>query len=145
MFQECVLETASRHLIFHGALVLLVALLYGAPYARAIKSGASAQVVNSWRVAHQSLTLGALLMFSIAAILPTLLVPVGLKWLISVSLISLAYAFAIATPLAAITQDRGLASGGRGLARLVYWGNITGAWTSLVAAISLVFAAAMSL
>ena len=139
------METASHHLIFHGALVLLVALLYGAPYARAIKSGASAQVVNSWRVAHQSITLGALLMFSIAAILPTLLIPLGLKWLIAVSLIASAYAFVIATPLAAITQDRGLASGGRGLARLVYWGNITGAWTSLVAAISLVIAATMSL
>lgn len=139
------METASRHLIFHGALVLLMALLYGAPYARAIKSGAKAQVVNSWRVAHQSITLGALLMFSIAAILPTLLVPLGLKWLIAVSLIASAYAFVIATPLAAITQDRGLASGSQGWARLVYWGNITGAWTSFVAAISLVIAAAMSL
>jgi hypothetical protein len=38
MFQECVLETASRHLIFHGALVLLVALLYGALYAFAIST-----------------------------------------------------------------------------------------------------------
>lgn len=112
IFKECILETASRHLIFHGALLLLIALLYGAPYARAIKSGASAQVVNSWRVAHQSITLGSLLMFSIAAVLPTLLVPVGVKWLIATALIISAYAFAVATPLAAITKDRGLASDG---------------------------------
>ena len=103
-----ILELSSRHLIFHGTLLLLIALLYGAPYAKAIKSGAPAQVVNSWRVAHQSL-------------------------------------FTIATPLAAITQDRGLISGSQGWARLVYWGNLVGAWTSLVAASSLVFAAAMSL
>lgn len=84
-------------------------------------------------------------MFSIAAVLPTLLVPVGVKWLISTALIISAYAFAVATPLAAITKDRGLASGGRGLARLVYWGNITGAWSSLVAAGALLIAAGMSL
>jgi hypothetical protein len=139
------LETSSRHLIFHGTVVLLAALLYGAPYAKAIKSGATVQVVNSWRVAHQSLCLGAVLMFSVAAILPFLSVSAALKSLIVVALVASSYAFTIATPLAAITQDRGLASGGQGLARLVYWGNITGAWTSLVAAGALVVAAGMSL
>ena len=122
-----------------------MALLYGAPYAKAIKSGASAQVVNSWRVAHQSLCLGAILMFSVAAILPVLSAPLIMKWLIASTLITSGYAFTIATPLAAITQDRGLVSGSQGWARLVYWGNIIGAGTSLVAASSLVVAAAMSL
>lgn len=122
-----------------------MALLYGAPYAKAIKLGATAQVVNSWRVAHQSLCLGAILMFSVAAILPVLSAPLIMKWLIASTLITSGYAFTIATPLAAITQDRGLVSGGQGWARLVYWGNIIGAGTSLVAASSLVVAAAMSL
>jgi hypothetical protein len=139
------LETSSSHLIFHGALVLLSALLYGVPYAKAIKSGASAQVVNSWRVAHQSLCLGAVLMFSVAAVLPSLSTPLALKWLIAAALIISSYAFAIATPLAAITQDRGLAAGGQGWARVVYWGNLTGAWTSLVAASAFLVAAGMSL
>jgi len=132
-------------LIFHGALVLLIGLLYGAPYAKAIKSGASAQVVNSWRVAHQSLCLGAVLMLSVGAILPFLSIPLALKWLIAAALIISSYAFAIATPLAAITQDRGLAAGGQGWARVVYWGNLTGAWTSLVAASAFLVAAGMSL
>lgn len=140
-----ILESFSSQLIFHGALVLLMALSYGAPYAKAIKSGATAQVVNSWRVAHQSLCLGAILMFSVAAILPHLSAPMALKWLIAVALIMSSYAFTVATPLAAITQDRGLVSGSQGWARLVYWGNLIGAWTSLVAAGSLVFAAAVSL
>jgi hypothetical protein len=140
-----ILEPSSSHLIFHGALVLLIALLYGAPYAKAIKSGATAQVVNSWRVAHQSLCIGAILMFSVAAILPYLSATLAMKWLIASALITSSYAFTIATPLAAITQDRGLVSGSKGWARLVYWGNLTGAWTSLVAAGSLVVAAAMSL
>lgn len=125
--------------------MLLIALLYGAPYAKAIKSGASAQVVNSWRVAHQSLCLGAVLMFSVAAVLPFLSTPLALKWLIAAALIISSYAFAIATPMAAITQDRGLAAGGQGWARVVYWGNLTGAWTSLVAASAFLVAAGMSL
>jgi hypothetical protein len=67
-----ILEASSRHLIFHGAVVLLAALLYGAPDAKAIKSESAAQVVNSWRVAHLSLCLGAILMFSGAAVMPFL-------------------------------------------------------------------------
>lgn len=126
-------------------MVLLAALLYGAPYAKAIKSESAGQVVNSWRVAHQSLCLGAILMFSVAALLPFLTVSVWLKWLIVVSLITSSYAFAISTPLAAITQDRGLAKGGQGWARLVYWGNITGAWSSLLGAAALLVAAGLSL
>jgi hypothetical protein len=132
-------------LILHGAVVLLAALLYGAPYARAIQSGAAAQVVNSWRVAHQSMTLGAVLMFSVAGTLPLLLAPVALKWLIAGASIVSAYAFAIATPLAAITKNRGLTAGSQGWARLVYGGNIVGAWTSLVSAVALLAAAAMSI
>lgn len=140
-----ILDPPSRHLIFHGALVLLIALLYGAPYAKAIKSAATPQVVNSWRVAHQSLCLGAILMLSVAAILPYLSAPLTLKWLIVAALIVSSYAFTVATPLAAITQDRGLVPGSQGWARLVYWGNLIGAWASLVAASSLLVAAAMSL
>ena len=84
-------------------------------------------------------------MFSVAALLPFLTVSVSLKWLIVVSFITSSYAFAIATRLAAITQDRGLAKGGQGWVRLVYWGNITGAWTSLLGAGALLVAAGRSL
>ncbi len=84
-------------------------------------------------------------MFSVAAVLPFLSVSVSLKWLIVVSFITSSYAFTIATPLAAITQDRGLTKGGQGWARLVYWGNITGAWTSLLGAAALLLAAGLSL
>ena len=139
------MNPAAHHLAFHGTIVLLFALLLGAPYARAIKSNASAQVVNSWRVAHQSLSLGAALMFSVAAVLPTLAKSQFLAWSVSLCLIVSSYAFCVATPLAAITKDRGLAAGSTGLARLVYWGNILGAAASLLGAFTLVFAAGVSL
>jgi hypothetical protein len=126
-------------------MVLLVGLIYGAPYARAIKRGAPAQVVNSWRVAHLSIPLGATLMFAIAAVLPSLAVNAVFKWGIVAALLLSSYAFCVATPLAAITRDRGLAAGGKGLARLVYLGNMVGAGSSLLAGVLLVCASFASL
>lgn len=139
------MNQASQHLAFHGTIVLLFALLLGAPYARAIKSNASDQVINSWRVAHQSLSLGAALMFSVAAVLPMVTKSEPLAWAISLCLIVSSYAFCVATPLAAITKDRGLVAGAKGLARLVYLGNMVGALSSLVGAFILVFSAGVSL
>ena len=139
------MEPAARHLVFHAAIVLSIGLAYGAPYARAIKSGAPTNVVHSWRVAHLSIPIGATLMFAIAPLLSFFSTPQLLKWLIAGLLGVSAYAFCVALPLAAITGDRGLASGARGLARLVYFGNVVGAWTSMAAAFLLVYAAFVSL
>lgn len=139
------MNQASQHLAFHGTIVLLFALLLGVPYARAIKSNASDQVIHSWRVAHQSLSFGAALMFSVAAVLPTVAKSESLAWAVSLCLIVSSYAFCVATPLAAITNDRGLAAGAKGLARFVYLGNMVGALSSLVGAFILVFSAGASL
>lgn len=139
------METVSRHLLLHGSIVLLIALLFGAPYAKAIKRSADAQVVNSWRVAHQSLTIGALLLLALAVIMDGLAVSSALKWVVAVSFIVSAYAFTVATPLAAITRDRGLKAGARGWAGLVYMGNVLGALTSLVGAALLVLVALLAL
>jgi hypothetical protein len=139
------MNSASVHLAFHGTVVLLFALLLGAPYARAIKSEAPAQVVNSWRVAHQSLSLGAALMFAVAAVLPILASSQVMAWSVALCFIVSSYAFCVATPLAALTRDRGLSSDARGLARLVYWGNMLGASSSLVGAFILMLAGGASL
>lgn len=139
------MPASSRHLIFHGAVVLLFGLLLGAPYARAIKAGAAAHIVNSWRVAHLSLPIGATLMFAVAAVLPSLLVAIQIKWVIAVALIVSAYGFCVSTPLAAVTGQRGLSSGGVGLGKLVYLGNMVGAWSSVVASVTLLYAAFVSL
>ena len=139
------MSQASHHLAFHGTIVLLFALLLGVPYARAIKSNAPAQATNSWRVAHQSLSLGAVLMFSVAAVLPTVAKSQALAWSVALCFIVSSYAFCVATPLAAITEDRGLSSGAKGRARLVYIGNMIGAASSLIGAIILAFSAGYSL
>lgn len=139
------MEPIARHLILHAAIVLLIGLVYGVPYARAIKSGAPANIVHSWRVAHLSIPLGATLMFAVAGILSFFAISAFAKWLIVILLSVSAYAFCISTALAAITGDRGLASGARGLARLVYLGNVVGAVTSMAAALVIVYAAFVSL
>ena len=139
------MDAYSRHLIFHASVILFLGLLYGAPYGRAINRGAPAHIVNSWRVAHQAVPIGATLMFAIATVLPSFAVSEQIKWLIAVLLIASSYAFAVSTPLAAITGHRGLTSKGQGLARLVYVGNMVGATTSLIASVLLIFAGFVSL
>ena len=139
------MSPSSRHLVFHGAVVLLFGLLLGAPYARAIKRDAAAHIVNSWRIAHLSLPVGATLMLAVAALLPLLAVAAQVKWIIALALIVSAYGFCVSTPLAAITGQRGLSSGGVGLGKLVYLGNLVGAWGSVVAAAALLYAAFVSL
>jgi hypothetical protein len=138
------MELSARHLIFHGALMLLFGLLLGAPYARAIKSNAAAHIINSWRVAHASLPMGAILMLVTAALFPALAVSASIKWAITITLVISAYGFCIALPLAAITGQRGLAAG-KGLGQVVYLGNVIGAIGSLVSAVIFLYATFVSL
>lgn len=100
--------TSAKHLVFHGTLVLLFGLLLGAPYGKAINSGAPAHIVNSWRIAHQSLPIAAILMFSVAVLLSSFSVPETVSWFIAGCLIASSYFFSVSMPLAAITGHRGL-------------------------------------
>ena len=137
--------TAARHLAFHGSLVLLFGLALGSPYAKAINRQATAHIVNSWRVAHQSLPIAAGLMLTVAALLTPLGVSPELAWMISGSLTLSSYCFCVSMPLAAITGHRGLTRGTNVKENLVLWANVGGAGLSAVAALFLVAACALSL
>jgi hypothetical protein len=139
------MHTAAHHLLLHGSIVLLFGLLLGGPYAKAIKRGAPPNIVNAWRVAHLSLPIGGTLMLAVAALLPSMTVPTALAWVIAIAFIVSAYGFCVSTPLAALTGERGLSSGGAGLGRLVYFGNWVGAVASIVGAAALVIVAFLSL
>lgn len=67
--------SSARHLAFHGAVVLLVGLVCGAPYGRAINRGAAAHTVNAWRVAHASLPIGATVMLAVSGVVSAFVVP----------------------------------------------------------------------
>jgi hypothetical protein len=139
------MEPCARHLAFHGAIVLLIGLLCGAPYARAIRRGAPAHIVHSWRVAHASLPIGATLMFAVAALLSSFAVAPSVKWLVAGALVVSSYAFCLSLPLAATVGHRGLSATGPTSAKLVYTGNMIGSGASLVAALALVYAGFVSL
>lgn len=139
------MDPSARHLAFHGAIVLLIGLLCGGPYARAINRNAPAHIVHSWRVAHASLPIGAILMFTAAALLSSFEVATQVKWLIAVALIVSSYAFCFSLPLAATVGHRGLSSQGPLAAKLVFVGNMLGAWASVVAAFALIYAGFVSL
>jgi len=139
------MDTSSRQLVFHGAVVLLIGLLCGAPYGRAVNRNAPEHVVHSWRVAHGSIPLGAALMFGVAAVLSHLRGDASLKWAVALFLIVSSYAFCFSLPLAAVVGHRGLSSRGPTSAKRVYAGNVIGAVSSLAAAVVFIYAAYISL
>src|SRR5690349_15923654 len=142
---EYPMDASARHLVFHGAIILLVGLLCGAPYGRAINGRAAAHIVHSWRVAHLSLPIGAILMFAVAPLLASFTVVGQIKQLIADLLIVSGYSFCAALPLAAMVGERGLSHRGRLKAKAVFVGNLVGAVTSLLASLILVYAAFESL
>lgn len=139
------MHASARQLFFHGAVVLLIGLLCGAPYGRAINRRSSAQLTAAWRLAHGSLPISAGIMFAICAVLSALSIADSLRWVIAIALIASSYAFCISLPLAATVGHRGLSAGGPLSAKLVFAGNSLGALGSLVAAVALVYAGWVSL
>jgi hypothetical protein len=139
------MESAARHLVFHGAIVLFIGLLCGAPYGRAIKAGAPPHIVHSWRVAHSSLPMGAILMFAAALLLGSFAVAGHIKVLIAALLILSGYSFCVSLPLAAMVGHRGLSYQGPLKAKVVFAGNVLGSVTSMAASLALIYAAFVSL
>lgn len=125
--------------------MLLIGLLAGAPYGRAIVLNAPPHIVNAWRVAHASLPMGATLGFAMAGILSSLSVSQFCKSLIVLPFIVASIGFCFALPLGAVVGQRGLSRTGPFANRLVYTGNIVGAVGSLMSSVVLLYAAFVSL
>ena len=139
------MHSSAHHLLLHGLIVLLVGLLYGAPYGRAINRGAPESLVHAWRVAHASLPIGAVVMLAVSAVLSGLAVTEPIKWFIAITLIASSYAFCFSLPLAAVTGHRGLSYEDPLAAKCVYLGNAVGAVLSLLSTVLLIYAAFVSL
>jgi glucan phosphoethanolaminetransferase (alkaline phosphatase superfamily) len=135
------MEESAKHLFFHGTVILLLALLSGIPYGRSLLKKQSENIIFAWRVAHSSLTMGAILMFSLVPILSLLVISVTVKELIALFFIVSAYSFSFALYLSPLTGYRGLHHKGPFLAKAVYFGNFIGALTSTLGALILLYAA----
>lgn len=132
-------------MIFHATVMLLVGLICGAPYGRAINRQQPASTIAAWRVAHASLPMGAALMIAIGAVQSSLKISSAVAWSMTWSFVISAYAFCVSLPLAAVVGHRGLSSEGPAKAKLVYLGNLVGAWGSMVGALLLLYASWVSL
>ena len=139
------MSPTTLHLIFHGAVVLLYALLCGAPYGRAINKDATTRTIDAWRLAHSSLTIGAILMLVVALVLPLLTVGEPVRWFIALSFIVSSYAFCVSLTLGPVLGYRGLSAEGPLSAKLVYVGNIVGAGGALFGAVGLLYGSFVSL
>jgi len=139
------MEESARHLMFHAVIVLLVGLLAGIPYAKAINRNTNESLIEAWRVAHTALPMGAILMLVISVSLSSLNVAIYLKWTISISFILSVYAFVWALILRPFVGYRGLSSKGPIAEKLVYFGNLLGSITSLFGTVMLLYAVWLNL
>lgn len=135
------IEEPARHLLFHGVIILLLGLLAGIPYGRAIVKKEPDSLIVAWRVAHSALSMGALLMLALVPILPLLQVGLNIKWSIAGLFIVSGYAFSFALYLGPNVGQRGLSYTGPFFAKTVYLGNSIGAFAALLGTLTLLFAA----
>lgn len=119
----------SQQLIFHGSVILLLGLIAGAPYARAILKKRSKDTIHIWRMAHLALPIAAILLFAIASFIPTLEVSSQTQWMIAILLIASSYAFGFAMFVGAQAGERGLTFRGPMIAKVAHLGHMVGVLT----------------
>jgi hypothetical protein len=123
------MKNLITYLALHGVLVLIVSLISGRWFSKAITSKGNEV---AWRVVHSGGSMGGIMLIAFSSLLPILVLP---KWGIEVfiwSIILGTWAFVIAMIIAAVTGERGLVWGGSVLNRGVYTGYLMGAFLSLL-------------
>lgn len=131
----------TTQLIFHGAVILLVGLLCGAPLGSAVVRGKPEETVRAWRVAHSSLVMGGVLLLALAGIVARLQLGALPLALLVWAFVGSSYGFALVLPLGAHYGHRGLTAAPPFINRVLYIGNIIGATGLLVGTVVLLWAA----
>ena len=122
----------------HAAIVLLIGLIVGFPFATATTAGGD---VRAWRMAHLEGLLNGLLMLGVAAASPFLTLGPRAQAALFWTLIVTGYGNALASWLAAGSGERGLAAGGSLSNNLVFAGFMIAVVTVIVALIVLAIGA----
>ncbi len=130
----------TKQLILHGAVIILVGFLCGAPLGRATARGKE-EAARAWRVAHSSLVSGGVLLLAIAGVIAHLQLSAFALGLLVWSFVASTYVFAVVLPLAAHYGHRGLTSAPPLLNRLIYVGNMAGAGGLLLGVVVLLWGA----
>lgn len=146
-------EHLRSRLIAHGALVFLVGLLAGFPFAffelgKLALWPIPAEVpislpgdVRGWRMAHLEGILNGLTLFAVAALWSHLRLRQGEQRLLTWSLLVTAWGNAIASMIGPVSGGRGLEFGG-GVANSLMYLLFVAAVVAILAAMSLVFVGA---
>jgi len=146
-------EQLRSRLIAHGALVFLVGLVAGFPFAffelgkialwpvPAEMPVALPGDVRAWRMAHLEGILNGLTLFAVAALWTHLSLRPGEQRLLYWALVITAWGNAIASALGPVTGGRGLEFGG-GIANSVMYLLFVAAVAAILAAMGLVFVGA---
>jgi hypothetical protein len=132
---------ATKQLILHGGIILLVGLLSGVPFGRAVVRGKPESVVRGWRVAHSGITLGGVLLLVLASVVPQLRLGASMRVFLVWAFVASSYGFAVALPLGAHYGHRGLNSAPPFLNRVVFLGNMIGVAGSLAGVFILLWGA----
>jgi hypothetical protein len=139
------MEPAAAHLLLHGAIILTIGLLDGAPYGWAIGKK-DEELIRAWKLAHLSLSLGGVTLIAVASAISQLGGSGWLHWGIAGSFISSGYGFTLAMNLEPFVRARGLTwKAGKAGNNAVYTGNLIGAIGSLSGSFLLIWTAAQTI
>jgi hypothetical protein len=123
----------QRRLVFHGAIILLAGSLCGFPEMVAIRSGTPEPQLHAWRVAHQALIGGGIMLIAVGAALDHVtLSSSAAAWLVW-ALVAVAYGAVVGLGLAAFAGVRGLEPTGPPLNLIAFLGNVAVGAGTLVA------------
>ena len=106
-------------MIFHGAVVILLGLLAGFPYALVV-TGSLGGSERAWRMAHLEGVLNGLLVIVVAAVWDRLALHGWKRDVLAWSLVLMAYGNVVASVIGATFAVRGLEPGGSPSNTLVY-------------------------
>jgi hypothetical protein len=125
-------ESEQRRLVFHGAIILLAGSLCGIPEGGAVMHGLPEAQIHAWRVAHDALVAGGIMMIAVGAALPLVAGASAARW-VRWSLVAVGYGAVVGLGLAAVAGVRGLQPTGPALNFVAFLGNVAVAVGTLVA------------
>lgn len=125
-------ERNQIRMLFHGAIVLFIGLVFGLPFGVALAAGWGDASVRSWRVAHSGIVAVGLMLTAIGASLGRLALGDRVVSVLVWSLVASAYGFTLALLLGAVAGVRGYQPAGPALNLVAFVANLTGVLGALL-------------
>ena len=125
-------ERNQIQMLFHGAIVLFLGLVFGLPFGAALAADWGGESVRAWRVAHSGMVAVGLMLIAIGAALRHLVLGHRKASWVVWSLVVSAYAFTLAVLLQGVAGMRGFQPTGPTLNFVAFTCNMAGVLGSLM-------------